>query len=204
MPESIHLWDWPKADESLIDNKLEEKMREIREVVALALAERAKVGIKVRQPLASLKIKNQKSATAPPTRPSRKIYSKIKNNKELLNLIKEEVNIKEVVFTPKIKKEIELDVKITPKLKEEGMIREVIRHLQEMRKKAGYKPEHKILIRYSGSPLLNKTLIKNKKFILKETKAKNFLPEKKPRIMLKAEKEVKINGEKLWLGIKKV
>jgi isoleucyl-tRNA synthetase len=123
MANSVHLCDWPKANENLIDEKLEEKMKIVREIVAEALAERAKNGIKVRQPIASLKIKNQKS--------------KIKNNEELLNLIKEEINVKKIVFDEKIKSAIELDTKITPELKEEGMAREIARLIQSGRKKAG-------------------------------------------------------------------
>ncbi len=61
MPESVHLLDWPKIDKKLINLKLEEKMEKTREVAGLALAERAKSGIKVRQPLKKLKIKNRAS-----------------------------------------------------------------------------------------------------------------------------------------------
>jgi len=67
-------------------------MKNVREIVALSLSERSSIGIKIRQPLALLKIKNQSA--------------KIKNNKELLNLIKEEVNVKEIIFDSKIEKEI--------------------------------------------------------------------------------------------------
>ena len=52
MPESIHLCDWPKADKKKIDTELEQKMDNVRNIVSLALAERAAIGIKVRQPLA--------------------------------------------------------------------------------------------------------------------------------------------------------
>src|SRR3989344_6127318 len=51
MPESIHLFDWPK-DALHTDLDLEQKMDEVRNIVALALAERSAKGIKVRQPLA--------------------------------------------------------------------------------------------------------------------------------------------------------
>ncbi len=68
-------------------------------MVNLALAERTAKGLKVRQPLSKLKIQNQKS--------------KIQNDKELLDLIKDEVNVKEILFDDKIEKEIELDTNIT-------------------------------------------------------------------------------------------
>jgi len=186
MPESIHLFDWPKADEGMINKKLEEYMKKTREIVALVLAERAKAGIKVRQPLPKLKIKNLG----------------LKIEKELLNLIKEEANIKEITFDPKIKNETELDTKITPKLKEEGLVREIVRNLQDMRKQAGLKPEDKISIYCFGEAYFNKILEKNKKFFSEETRTKNFYFKRVPREKLTIEKEIEIEGKKLWLGIK--
>jgi isoleucyl-tRNA synthetase len=187
---SVHLCGYPKANKKLIDKKIIKNMKIAREIVAEALAQRAKAGLKVRQPLASLKIKNKKI--------------KIKDNEELLNLIKDEINVKEVVFNSKIKNQIELDTKITPELKEEGLIREVIRQIQEMRKKAGYKPRHRILVRYSGSKKLDAILERNKNFILAETKTENFLVGDKPKRVFDVEKEMTLDNEKLWLGIKKI
>lgn len=180
MPESIHLSDWPKTDKKLIDKKLEEKMRQIRSVVTQALAQRAEIGIKIRQPLASLQIKN-------------------KLEKDLLELIKDEVNVKKVTFG----KAIKLDTKITKELKEEGMVREVIRHIQEMRKKAGLKPKDKILVQGYGPSGLNKILIKKKDFIKKETLAEDFKIEK-PKAKFGLEKELKVDKEKLKIGINKL
>jgi len=182
--KSVHLEDWPKVNKKLIDKNLNQKMEKIREIVTLTLAERAKLGIRVRQPLNELRIKNYE----------------LKNERELLELIKEEVNVKKITFA----KSLKLDAKITPELKEEGQIREVIRYIQEMRKKANLKPRDKILIYYSGSLKLTKILTKNKSFILKETKAKDFKWAKKPKQIFDVEQEVKIDQQKLWLAIKKI
>ncbi|QQG46073.1 MAG: class I tRNA ligase family protein [Candidatus Niyogibacteria bacterium] len=128
---SIHLEKWTKFKKpSVSEKKLVEEMNEARRIVSLGLEARAKAGIKVRQPLALLKIRNPKS--------------EIRNKKEFLNLIEGEVNIKKIVFDPKIKDEVELDINITPELKEEGQLRELIRHIQEKRKEAGFKPSDKI------------------------------------------------------------
>jgi isoleucyl-tRNA synthetase len=184
MPESVHLLDWPKANKKLINKKLEDKMIKVREVVALALAERAKAGIKVRQPLNELRITNYE----------------LRREKELLELIKEEVNVKKITFG----KTLKLDTKITPELKEEGIIREVIRQIQAMRKKAGLKPKDKISVQCFGTPELNKILEKNKKIILTETKAKDFLLKEKVKQTFLREEELKIGQQKLWLAIKKL
>jgi isoleucyl-tRNA synthetase len=183
MPESIHLCDWPKPEKEKINPGLEKEMQEVRQVVAFALAERVALGIKVRQPLKELIIKNHE----------------LKNKKELLELIKEEVNVKKISFGKKLK----LDTKITPELKEEGVVREVIRQIQEMRKKIGLKPKDKILIQYSGAPTINRVLEKNKEFILKETKAKDIYCQKKAKEVFDIEREIKIDQEKLFLAIKK-
>ena len=184
--ESVHLESYPVVEKDLIDGKLEEKMEKTRKIVARALAERAAASIKVRQPLSKLKIKNEK----------------LKINDELINLIKEEVNIKEIFFDSKIKKEVELDTRITPELREEGIIREIIRQIQELRKQAGLKPKDKISIQYFASEKLNKILVKQKNYILKETIARNL--EIKPDPVPRMGKELDLDGQKLWLGIKKL
>ncbi len=186
--ESVHLCDWPKVNEKDIGLELEKKMDKVREIVALALAERARAGIKVRQPLLKLKVRNDK----------------LKIEKELLDLVKEELNVKEIVFDSKIKEEVELDTKITPELKEEGDVREIIRQIQELRKKARFTPKDKIVIYYQGEKDLKVVLEKNKKIILSETKANYIekgLPEKE---VLAYEKTIKINKKELSLAIKKV
>jgi isoleucyl-tRNA synthetase len=59
--ESVHLAIWPKTDKTQINKELKEKMDGVRYIVNLALAERIVKGLKVKQPLASLKVKNIKS-----------------------------------------------------------------------------------------------------------------------------------------------
>ena len=154
--KSVHLEDWPKADEKAINKELEEQMKRVREICSLALEKRAKAKIKVRQPLAKLKIKNQKLKI------------------ELLNLIKDEVNVKEIIFDPKLKEEIELDTKITPELKEEGLVREFIRQIQDVRKKTGLVPKDKIIVYFSDMEL-EKIVEKNKELIKKQVIAKDLI-----------------------------
>jgi len=118
---SVHLTNWPEADAKKIDKKLLAAMAEVRRFASLALAEREKAGIKVRQPLAKLKVKSDK----------------LKGKRELLQLLKDEVNVKEITFDSKLKIELELDTKITPELYEEGMAREITRMVQKLRQDAG-------------------------------------------------------------------
>jgi len=182
--QSVHLENWPEINRKLINKKLTQKIEKIREIIKLALAKRARAGIKVRQPLNELQIPDYK----------------LRNKPELLDLIREEINVKKITFG----KTLKLDTKITPELKKEGMIREVIRQIQEMRKTAGLKPRHRILVQYFGSVELNKALEKNKKIILKEIKAKDFILRPKLKKVFLVEREVKVDQQKLWLAIKKI
>jgi isoleucyl-tRNA synthetase len=127
---SVHLQEWPEPHKNgffarffVGDNKdpLIEEMSKIRAIVSKALEARDKAGIKVRQPLAKLTIKNAGIS------------------EELRNVIKDEVNVKEVVQAD-IEVDVMLDTNITPELKEEGVIRETIRMVQDARKTAQLKP----------------------------------------------------------------
>ena len=90
----------------------------------------------MRQPLASLKIKSNPSADG----------SNLKSQEQMLKLIKDELNVKEVIFDDKIQTEVELDTEISPELQEEGDLRDLIRGLQDLRKKSGLNPSDKIVL----------------------------------------------------------
>lgn len=122
--ESVHLCEWMEAGETNFE--IMEEMQQVRNTVSLGLKERQKIGLPVRQPLSLLKVKTRK----------------IKD--EYLELIKDEVNVKEISFDEKLENDIELDSEVTPELKEEGSYRELVRAIQDMRKKAGLTPSEAI------------------------------------------------------------
>ncbi len=187
MPESVHLLDWPCSDKKLINQELEKEMDEVRKIVALVLTERSWAGIKVRQPLSRLKIKDLR----------------FKFGKELLELIKEEINVKEIVFDEKIKKEVELDTEITLELKEEGMVKEIIRQIQDLRKKAGFIPQNRPKIYFSGDSQLEEILTRNKETILKETNSQTLEFCSNWKDFKDQPKEIIIEDKKLYLGFLK-
>jgi len=114
------LEDWPVA--RTIDAEIIETMKKVREVVTKALEIRQKSGHKVRQPLASLAMPADFGI-------------------ELNSIIADEVNVKEV----KIEGEkIELDTALTDDLKNEGFARDIIRAIQDARKKELLNPNQKI------------------------------------------------------------
>ncbi len=85
-PESVHLCDFPVADESMIDKKLEEDMDAVLKTVVLGRACRNTANIKNRQPIATMFVK------APFT--LGEFYQEI---------IEDELNVKKVVFTDEVR-----------------------------------------------------------------------------------------------------
>ena len=84
--ESVHLAYFPKADESLIDNKVEERMDLVRTLVGLGRGTREKERIKVRQPLSEILVDGKYQAVI----------------EDLTPLIMEELNVKKVIFENKL------------------------------------------------------------------------------------------------------
>ena len=109
---SVHLANWP--DQKPTDPKISDDMQSVRELVTTGLELRQKSGVKVRQPLASLTINKDLSP-------------------EYQELLKDELNIKEVV----VGETVSLNTEITPLLKREGDFREFLRSVQAARKDAG-------------------------------------------------------------------
>ena len=132
--ESIHLETWPEI--GVATGNVLEEMAEVRKIVSLALEVRAKAGIKVRQPLASLCI-NHVSGWAPDTRDS------------LESIIRDEVNVKTIEWGVSQNNEVTLEMELTEELRDEGMLRDLIRAIQDLRKKAGLRPSDRITLTLS-------------------------------------------------------
>ena len=184
MPESVHLCDWPKPDKKFIDLKLEGRMDLVREISAKGLALRAEAGIKVRQPLSKFKIKK----------------SKIKIDDELLELIKDEVNVKEIAFASGF----ELDTKITAELREEGAVRELARQIQGMRKDGRLMPKDTIMVYMKGDADLKETVSKLQKTLISEVGAKNIQFVGATVDGLLIDRHFKIKNKDIWIGIVKI
>ncbi len=163
-PKSVHLELWPVFPKGSIDRALSADMEKVRQIVTNALADRAKHGVKIRQPLAKITIALKK-----------------KLSEELCFLLKEELNVKVVAFGPVALGEMELDYVLTPELKEEGMVREILRHLQDARKIAGYTPRDLINIYLETSVELQAIVVKNQKQITSDTKTKNIFFKAPPK-----------------------
>jgi isoleucyl-tRNA synthetase len=182
--ESVHLTDFPVVDESLIDEALNEKMDNTRYIITEALQLRAKNGIKVRQPLSELIITNYEM------------------QEDFMEIMKEEVNIKNIISKTGPEKKVEINIELTEELKLEGDAREIIRSIQAMRKEAGYEVDNRIRVWYSGMSEVfdNKKL---KDIIAKEILAIEVLSQGVNFPVPDLEKEFLVDGKKIIIAIKK-
>jgi isoleucyl-tRNA synthetase len=147
--ESVHLLDWPSPGN--IDEQLVKDMASVRTSITEGLALRAQASIKVRQPLASV--------TVPEVPES---YTEI---------IAEELNVKEVRWGT----ELALDLEITSELKREGVMREVVRQVQNARKAAELQVDDRIsLVLSTDDEELMDTIKEHGSVISQETLASSL------------------------------
>ncbi len=128
--ESVHLAKWPMGGE--VDPVVLGEMSIVREFVTLALEARTKANIKVRQPLQTL-------------------YTNIELQPEYAAVVADELNIKAVTYDATLTERVRLDIAITPALKQEGNVRELMRAIQDARKTAGLEPNDRIILSVSAA-----------------------------------------------------
>ncbi|MBI2596988.1 isoleucine--tRNA ligase [Candidatus Daviesbacteria bacterium] len=117
--ESVHLQQFPRGDQKLLDNRVIREMRLVREIGEKAHALRKEANIKLRQPLASLTYAMDHQL-----------------DKDLEQILAEELNVKKIEYKQSSESEpkVELNTNITLELKEEGEVRDLIRQIQQLRK----------------------------------------------------------------------
>jgi len=131
--ESVHLLDWPTPGD--VDEEVLEKMAFVRNAINEGLSQRAANKVKVRQPLRCASIPNADTILG--------------KDSALTEIVLEELNVKEYVSTSGDK--VELDLKVTPELKREGIIRELVRQVQAARKAADLNVDDRIRLQLVSS-----------------------------------------------------
>lgn len=147
--ESVHLSSWPEVGD--VDKDLIQEMALVRQVVSVALEAREGAGIKVRQPLATLSVGAALSS-------------------EFLQIIADEVNVKEVMVDEKLQNDVVLNTVITPELAEEGTVRELLRLIQDTRKKAGLEQHENAGLVIETDDELEALIERNRESIMRATK----------------------------------
>lgn len=180
--ESVHLEDWPKTDSGRLDKTLLTEMDRVRKVVSLGLEQRAKTGLPVRQPLAKATITGG-------------TFSAI-----LATVIQEELNVLAVVSSKDGELRIALDTELTPALKAAGALRELSRHVQNLRKKSGMHVADMISLAYDAGALEGDLTAMHDE-LAKAVRAKNVSVGRKKRPF---SEEVNVQGATVWIGIEKI
>ncbi len=193
--ESVHLLTWPKYENKLVDKKVLEQMELVRKIVEASHALRSKAGIKVRQPLAVVAIERK---------------SELKSDYNAI--IAEELNVERIDIVEKIEAQkdweigevldfqVALDTNLTPELKDKGVIREIIRSMNNLRKTAGLQASDKPTEVYqTSSEYLAQLVKKYAGELIAGTSAgawEEISGESAHQV------DLEIEGEKITLGIK--
>ncbi len=133
--DSVHLELWPTAKAEFISSELESSMEIVMEIVEKGHAERKLKNIRLRQPLSSLEI-----------------TSSAKLSVEIINLIKEELNVKAVNLKEGSELAVSLDTTLTGELVDEGTARDLMRDIQGARKKQGLSPSDAVVVELPSWP----------------------------------------------------
>ena len=161
-PESIHLCDYPMADNSLIDKSLEDSMDEVLNVVVLGRAARNAANIKNRQPIGNMYIKAEETLG--------ELYTQI---------IKEELNVKNVEFREDVENFVSYSFKpqlktVGPKYgKLLGKIREVLTNLDGAKAMAELKSNGSLDFDFDGE----KVSLTNEDLLIDTVKSDNYISE---------------------------
>ncbi len=187
--ESVHLTDFPVADKAKINDKLDSDVRLAMKIASLGRAARAKVGIKVRQPLAKamVKVESEEEGEA---------------LGKLATEIEEEINVKElVILSPSLPvipseaknlEEFSLDLpgysiasdgrytvaistELTPELAAEGISREIVRRLQNMRRAANFDVADYITSYYQAEESIERVIAAFGDYIKLETLSRELI-----------------------------
>jgi len=156
LPTSIHLTDWPQ--DKVADKNVLEDMSAIREIITEGLSKRAEAGIKLRQPLSAATL----------TLPKQPVQ-------ELLEITKEELNVKEIKFASGDSVSVEIDTHLSEELKLEGIARDIVRQVQNARKKATLDVDNRIKLSLGSKDTeITKSIEQFGDYISKETLANSL------------------------------
>lgn len=155
---SVHLEAWPTHKAQPEDDAQMAKMAQVRKVVEKAMSLRKKSGVKVRQPLQSITVND----------PDVVVFGK--------QLLCDELNIKDVLLDESMVDDqgdtlaVMLDTTMTSELEQEGLLRELIRSVNIMRKESGLTPEDKVTIIYrSEHDMVNAVFASYEEELLQQT-----------------------------------
>jgi isoleucyl-tRNA synthetase len=204
-PESVHLCDFPVADQAKINKQLTIATQLAIKVASAGRAARSGANIKVRQPLAKIGV-----------------VMKSKSDRESLEHLKsqvlEELNVKDIEFVDSLEElkkpgysnicegepAVAVCIALTPELENEGMAREIVHRIQNMRKAAGFEIADHIATYFEGDDYIQKVMLDpaSVEYIRQETLSGEL------KMGIPAEgvymEVFKLGGHPVKLGVKKI
>jgi isoleucyl-tRNA synthetase len=190
-PQSIHFCDWIKGESpSELESALLEEMSLAQNIINQGRSLRQELKLKIRQPLQKIIISQEQ---------------KIKYFNEL---ICSELNVKEVEQSAgQSENSVQLDTQLTPELLAEGLAREFIHSIQNLRKASGFEVDDRIelFINFPASTSEFPGLLRTQKsYILSEVLALSWKEEIQETAQATfSRKNIKLNGFELEVGILK-
>lgn len=190
--ESVHILDWPEVGH--VNELILQEMNYTREAITAGLAQRAEAGIKVRQPLAAATVWDAFD-----------LGESHHKYKPYLDMISEELNVKKVELKRSANQNrlprIEIDLRITSELKLEGYMREIVRHVQNARKKTGLNVDDKINLSIVTDDPIIRQAVKEFEEVIKHEVLALSLSEKEEGVQHRIDTE--IEGISVTVGITK-
>jgi isoleucyl-tRNA synthetase len=153
-------------------------MTRARQAVEAGLAARDAVRIRVRQPLASIALPGDPLP------------------EEIAAIVRDELNVKSITFGAS---DVKLDTEITEELRLEGLAREVVRLIQDRRKKAGLNVEDRIHTCFEADGLLGRAIEKHADYIKNETLSITIEHGKDDCVG----EQLLLEGEQIWIGLRR-
>ena len=175
---SVHLADFPQPG-SAEDAGIEADMTRARQAVEAGLAARDAARLKVRQPLAGIALPGDSLP------------------EEIAVIVRDELNVKSLTFGAP---EVKLDTVITEDLKLEGLAREIVRAIQDLRKKLGFNVEDRIHTRHEADGLLVRAMQRHADYIKMETLSLTLEGGRHEGF---DGEQLMIEGEQVWIGLKR-
>ncbi len=172
---SIHLQDWPEVAAWMKNETILKEMNPVRDIVEAVLAARAEAGIKIRQMCETVLVK------LPSTLPSLDEYEA---------LLKDELNVQEIKAVGSIEEQpgyllkegkdlsIALKTELSDELLKEGLSRDLVRQVNNLRKKAGLSLEDRVIVHYqTESDFVESVLTEFDEDLKRQTLSDGFHPE---------------------------
>ena len=219
-PDSVHLADFPVADESLVHEDLMEATRLAMRISSMGRAARSKSGLKVRQPLASAAVRTR-------TESERAFVAQVRPQ------ILDELNIKDIElldddsalfrqaqeqaggepeatvtvghYTASLEAGylVAMNGEITPELAEEGLARELVHRIQGLRRGANFEVTDHIHTFYDGPDELSQVMRGNFSAYIREETLSDLL-EVGPTPEGAKSETAKIDGQEITLAVRRV